>query len=65
MLFDRFNDYVLPFDVFDLTLCNEKIKKMEILLGPKTTEAERMIVEALVKQFNHTIKIEQSKLKIR
>lgn len=53
---------------FYIPLREDRIKEMEILLGPKTGYGEKLIAEALVfKSFkeNHNIKIEQSKVKIK
>lgn len=38
---------------------------MTIRLGPKVTEAEKVIVQSLVKEFNPSAKIEDSVLKVR
>ena len=64
-LFERFNYTDLPQKYLDLELDEEKFKDMTITLGPKTNEAEKVILDLLVDRFNPTAKIEQSRVKIR
>lgn len=49
----------------DIPIRDNAFKKMKILLGPKQSDAHRLIVEALVDKYNPGIKIEASKLNIR
>lgn len=64
-LFKRFKDYKLPFDFYDLTLDENQFEDMEILLGPKTTVAEEIIVNALINKYNKNAKVVKSNLYIK
>lgn len=48
----------------DFTIDNDKFKEMEIVLGPKSTEADKIIVNLLVKEFNPEAIIMKSVIKI-
>lgn len=48
----------------DFTIDNDKFKEMEIILGPKSTEADKIIVNLLVKEFNPEAIIMKSVIKI-
>jgi Protein of unknown function (DUF2971). len=45
------SNYPIKKRYFDIPLNPEKLKNIEIMLGPQTTEAEKIIVEALVKEY--------------
>lgn len=54
-----------PYDRFFLKLEESKLSEIEILLGPRVTEAQKEIVNLIVKEYCPTAKIHQSTLKIR
>ncbi|QDR82743.1 hypothetical protein [Sporomusa termitida] len=64
-LLDRLRALSLPFTTLDLNLDENKIKDMEITLGPKTNASDKIIVESLVDKFNPTTRINHSCLSIR
>lgn len=49
----------------DLKVDEEKFKDMTITLSPKAGEAEKTIIDLLVKEYNPSSKIETSKVRIR
>lgn len=55
------------YNEFYLDLADDAFENMEILLGPKTSEAEEIIVRALVDQYcpNDNVVIKKSKIKIK
>lgn len=59
-LINRLN---LDIDYYFLDLDESKLKEMEIIVGPNTTKAEKIIVEALTKKFNPDAKVFDSILK--
>lgn len=69
-LFDRYKSHNLSEGYYDLELNEEKIAQIEILLGPRVTEAQKEIVQLLVDNFvkknglKNTIIVESSKLLI-
>lgn len=54
-----------PYDRYFLKLDENKLENIEILLGPKVTEAQKEMVNLIVKEYCPTAKISQSTLKIR
>ena len=56
-------DYDLEY--IDISINPEALKKMEIVCGPRMTETEKIIVQALVKSYNSDAKIKDSTLPIR
>lgn len=54
-----------PYDRYFLKLDENKLENIEILLGPKVTEAQKEIVNLIVKEYCPTAKIYQSTLKIK
>lgn len=54
-----------PYDKFFLKLEENKLSEIEILLGPKVTEAQKEIVNLIVKEYCPTATVYQSILKIR
>ncbi len=61
-----FQDYkYFPFDFYDLKFNIDSFLKMEIILGPKCTNSDYLIVEALVEKYNKSAKIKQSKIVIK
>ncbi len=53
------------FPYIDIPVEPEMLSKMTILCGPKMSEANKIIVQSLIDTYNPTIKIEDSKLRIR
>jgi len=53
----------ISIDEYYLDLDKEKIKDMEIVLGPKTDEGDEIIVKSLVNKFNSEAKIRMSSLR--
>jgi hypothetical protein len=53
---------LLPFSNFFVNINDSKFKQMEILLGPKHTESEKLIVESLIARFNPNAKLSISSL---
>ena len=64
-LINRLKISNLPFEYIDLNVDEKKFEDMIIRLGPKVTEAEKIIVQSLVNEFNPSAKIEESVLKVR
>lgn len=64
-IFNRLRTHSLPFEYIDLKVDIEKFKDMTIKLGPKVSEAEKIIVQSLVKEYNPAAIIENSILKVR
>lgn len=64
ILFDRLKYNNLDRNYIDLNLDDEKLKDMEITLGPKSSEADKIIVDLLVKEFNPEAIIINSVIKI-
>lgn len=62
---DRMKEEKLPINYYDLGLDDEKFKDMEILVGPKTSDAQKIIIESLVDKYNKGAKVEDSCLSIR
>lgn len=54
----------VPMEHIDVTISEDAFKDMVVMLGPKTTDAQRVIVESL-KLYNPSLKIEESQIKIR
>lgn len=55
----------LPFQYYDLKIDEEKFKYMEILVGPKANDAQKIIIESLINKYNKGINIEDSILSLR
>ncbi len=53
------------FDYFDINLSQAAIDNIKVLLGPLATEGERIVVDALLKQFTQNGQWKQSRLVIR
>lgn len=53
------------FDYFDINLSQIAIDNIKVLLGPLATEGERILVDALLKQFTKNGQWNQSRLTIR
>lgn len=66
-LIERIEDikYKAPYNLFFLNLTNEALNDLEILLGPKITEAQEEIVKLIVEKYCPTAKILKSNLKIK
>jgi hypothetical protein len=52
----------LPISYYDLKLDSDKFKDMEVTLGPNTSLSEKIIVQALINNFNPPAKISHSTL---
>lgn len=52
----------IPFKNFFAEIEDEKFKEMTIKLGPRHTEADKLVVESLISRFNPTAKLEISEL---
>jgi len=52
----------LPFTDYFVNINDLKFKEMEILLGPKHSESDRIIVESLISKYNPTAKLSISDL---
>lgn len=58
-------EYPAPFDKIFLEIDDRYLDDMEVLIGPKVSEGEKIIVEVLLKQYCPNAVIKESKLKIR
>lgn len=58
-------DYPAPYNKIFLEIDDRYLDEMELLIGPKVSEGEKIIIEALLKQYCPNAIIKQSKLKIR
>ena len=54
---------VMPFSFYDVEIDNEAYSKMEIMLSPKISAGNRVIVENLVEKYNPSAKIVESAYK--
>ena len=54
---------VLPFSYYDIDLDNKAFSEMEIMLSPKLSSGNRIIVEDLIEKYNPNAKIVESKYK--
>ncbi|NOQ27820.1 MAG: hypothetical protein GQ564_20860 [Bacteroidales bacterium] len=52
----------IPFNNYLVDIDESRFKDMEILLGPKHTKADKIIVESLVNKYNPNAKIAVSEL---
>lgn len=59
------NKYKAPYNLFFLNLADEALNDLEILLGPKITEAQMEIVKLIVEKYCPSAKIVKSNLKIK
>ena len=64
-LLEKYKSSNLSFYDYYLKIDEEKFKDMEILLGPKVSEGQKVIVQALIDKFNPGVKIKSSNIKIR
>ena len=66
-LMERLEDikYKAPYNLFFLNLTDEALNDLEILLGPKVTEAQEEIVKLIVEKYCPAAKILKSSLKIK
>jgi hypothetical protein len=56
-------DFQFKYDYYDMEIRSEIFEKMKITLGPETTYAEEIIVNALISKHNSNATVEVSKLK--
>ncbi|EOT2914678.1 DUF2971 domain-containing protein [Clostridium perfringens] len=54
-----------PFDKIFLSIDEKYLEELEILIGPKVTEGEKIIIEALLNQYAPNTIVKKSSLKIR
>lgn len=54
-----------PFDKIFLEIDDKYLEYLEVLIGPKTTDGDRIIIEALINQYAPKATLKASKLKIR
>ena len=52
----------LPFNNYDINIQESAFEKMEILLGPKHSLSDKIIVESLLEKFNHNATLKVSSL---
>lgn len=66
-LIDRIEDdkYKAPYNLFFLELTDEALNDIEILIGPKATEAQEEMVRLMAEKYCPNAKIIKSQLKIR
>lgn len=50
---------------YDLKIADDAFNDMEITIGPKTTEGERLIIDLICKKYAPNLKIKNSTIKIR
>ena len=53
----------VPFTYFDVPLNEKKLSQMEVVLGPKSSEADKIVVESIVERFSPGIIVRESELK--
>ncbi len=56
------NGEKLPFNSYDVNIQESAFEKMEILLGPKHSLSDKIIVESLLEKFNHNATLKVSSL---
>ena len=61
---EKLSELIIDTEFLDIPLDNSVIDEMEILLGPKVTYPERILVESLCSQYAPNTKIYPSNLKI-
>lgn len=61
----RYITNTLPFNDIFLFLDDNKFRDMEIRLGPKVSDAEKIIVDSLVKEYNSSARVTKSVLNIK
>ena len=64
-LFERLKNKALDIDFIDFEIDPEKFKDMTIKLGPRASNAEKIIVQSLINSFNPNATLEESTLKVR
>ena len=66
-LIDRIEDdkYKAPYNLFFLELTQDALNDIEIIIGPKATDAQEEIVKLMVEKYCPNAKIIKSQLKIR
>ncbi|MEC1748061.1 DUF2971 domain-containing protein [Schinkia azotoformans] len=64
-IIEKLQNYNLSFNYIDLYLKDDFLEEMEILCGPKVSEAQKIIIESLVEKYNPKANIKNSNLLIR
>lgn len=59
------NESPAPFDKIFLSIDEKYFEELEILIGPKATDGDKIIIKALLNQYAPRATIKESKLKIR
>lgn len=59
----RNGNVTLPFEYFDLEIADNCFNAMEILMSPKISEGNQILLEALKKEYNPCAKLMESRLK--
>ena len=59
------NPYKMNLSYLDIPIRDNAFKEMKILLGPKQSEAHRIIIETLIAKYNPNAEVKTSNLKIR
>lgn len=57
-----FKKYLFEYDYYDYKIRDFEFENMEIMLGPSTTSAEEIIIDALISKYNPLAKIKKSDL---
>ena len=52
----------LPINYFDLKIDDECFKKMEVLISPKMSDGNRIILDTLIERYNPTALLKKSDL---
>lgn len=58
-------EHLLPMNVFFLELSDDAIQQMEVIFGPRMTEAEKILAKHLLRGFGLDGKWRDSSLRIR
>ncbi|MVX66954.1 DUF2971 domain-containing protein [Clostridium chromiireducens] len=64
-LLSKVKEKDLPFQYYDLKIDGEKFQEMEILVGPRANDAQKIIIESLINKYNKGINVEDSILSLR
>ena len=59
------HDFEQPFPFLDLELSDEAFSKMEVMLSPKISEGNCVVVKTLLEKFNPNARLEESGIRLR
>jgi hypothetical protein len=62
---ENFGKKQIPFNRYPLNIRDEALEQMEIMLGPKHSDSDVAIVEALINAYNPKAKFKPSKLTVK